>query len=269
MWLRSARIHSGLTRKVYVRDSSRFASFVDKPLRSVTVGDLQRFADSLLELAPATQGRILSAIKSLLNFAHKIGYTAFNVGVAVGIPSRKDDLAARIMTAEQVIAMITLEPKPRNRALLRLAYGAGLRVSETVGLSWCDLQERDDGEAQATVYGKGGKTRVVLLSAATWRELSALKGEVGPDAPVFVSRSKRHRLTTMQVWRIVKAAATRAGVVGNVSPHWLRHAAASHALDAGATLATVRDGLGHSSAATTSRYLHAKPRDGLARYLKV
>jgi site-specific recombinase XerD len=125
------------------------------------------------------------------------------------------------------------------------------------------------GEGQATVYGKGGKTRVALISPTTSCELSALKGEAGPDAPVFVSRSKRHRLTTIQVWRIVRAAARQASAMGNVSPRRLRHAAASHALDAGPTLATVRDGLGHSSAATTSRYLHAKPRDGLARYLKV
>ena len=79
--------------------------------------------------------------------------------------------------------------------------------------------------------------------------------------------SGRFRLGQVQV--IVKNAAKRAGLTVNFSPHWLRHASASHALDAGATLATVRDGLGHASAATTNHYLHAKPRDGLSRYLKV
>src|SRR5208282_3020410 len=210
MWLRSARVKSDRTREVYGRDSARFLGYIGKPLRSVTIGDVQGFADTLLHLAPATQNRILAAVKSLFSFAHKIGYVVFNVGVAIGMQPRKDTLAERILTAEQVIAMLTLEPKPRNRALLRLAYCAGLRVSEVVGLSWRDLQERDGGEGQATVYGKGGKTRVALISPTTWCELLALKGEAGPDDPVFVSRKDKGRLRVRQVQVVVKNAAKRA-----------------------------------------------------------
>jgi integrase/recombinase XerD len=104
---------------------------------------------------------------------------------------------------------------------------------------------------------------------ATWRELVALKREAAPNDPIFVSREDKGRFRVRQVQVVVNNSARRAGLTVNVSPHWLRHASASHALDAGATLATVRDGLGHASSATTSRYLHAKPRDGLSRYLKV
>ena len=118
--------------------------------------------------------------------------------------------------------MIRLEPNPRNRALLTLLYGAGLRIAEVCGLRWRDLAERD-GAGQVTVYGKGGKTRVVLLSASTWATLGEIGGSTDPDAPVFRSR-KGGPLDASQVHRIVKAAAERAGLSGEVSAHWLRHA---------------------------------------------
>ncbi len=77
------------------------------------------------------------------------------------------------------------------------------------------------------------------------------------------------RLDPSAAWRIVRKAAARAGIDGNVSPHWLRHAHASHALERGAPVALVRDTLGHSSVSTTNGYLHARPNDSSARYLAV
>ena len=68
-----------------------------------------------------------------------------------------------------MLRMIGMGSNPRNRAMLTLLYGGGLRISELCGLRWRDLADRQDGEGQATVYGKGGKTRAVLLSANTWR----------------------------------------------------------------------------------------------------
>ena len=134
-------------------------------------------------------------------------------------------------------------------------------------LTWRDLQERDDG-GQVTVFGKGGKTRHVLLSDATWAELVKLKnGE--PDAPVFRSRRQGGHLHPSAAWRIVRKAAAQAGVDGKVSPHWLRHAHASLALERGAPVALVRDTLGHSSVGTTNGYRHARPNDSSARYLAV
>src|SRR5262249_40965190 len=151
-----------------------------------------------------------------------------NVGAPVRVPARRETLAERIVDEGCVHRMLALEPSRRNRAMLRLAYAAGLRVSELVGLRWRDVVER--GEAgQVTVLGKGAKTRPVLLSAATWAELAALRGAAGADAPVFRSRRGGH-LDPAQAWRIVRAAAARAGLAAPVSPHWLRHAHASHAL---------------------------------------
>ncbi len=118
----------------------------------VTVGDVQDFSDALAHLADASRARSLSAVKSLLSFGCRIGYLPFNVGAPVRLPRLKDTIAERILAEEQVLKMLTLEAKPRNAALLRLLYGAGLRVSELVGLRWRDVVERDDA-AQVTARG--------------------------------------------------------------------------------------------------------------------
>jgi integrase/recombinase XerD len=118
-----------------------------------------------------------------------------------------------------------------------------------------------------TVWGKGAKERTVLLPQSVWQELVALGA--GPDEPLFRSRSGGGPLTPVQVRRIVTAAAKRAGIVGAVSPHWLRHGHASHALDHGAPVSLVASTLGHANVATTSRYLHAKPGDASGLYLQL
>jgi integrase/recombinase XerD len=264
LWLHGRSVQ---TRVTYGRDVARFRAAVAVPLAQVTLGDLQAFADELAHLAPATQARILSAIKSLLAFGHRLGLLPVNVGAPLRLPKIKNDLAARILDEAAVQRLLALEPSRRNRALLRLTYGAGLRVSEVCALRWQDLQPRDAGAGQVTVYGKGGKTRTVLVTAGTWAELEGL-GRGAATAPVFVSR-KGGPLTREQVFRIVQAAARRAGIAANVSPHWLRHAHASHALDRGAPIHLVQATLGHASVATTGRYLHARPTESSAKYLAV
>jgi integrase/recombinase XerD len=193
----------------------------------------------------------------------------FNVCAVVKAPPVKNTLVERIMAEPDTLQMLALEPKPRNRALLTALYGGGLRIAEVCGLRWRDLAERDGEAGQATIYGKGGKTRVVLLSAATWKLLSELRQNAGPDDPVFRSRKGGTALDGSAVHRIVKAAAARAGLSAEVSAHWLRHAHASHFLDRGAPIHLVQATLGHASVATTGRYLHARPSDSSARYLGV
>lgn len=163
------------------------------------------------------------------------GYAPFNARKAVKAPSVKNTLAERTMPEADALLKIRMESNTRNRALLTLAYGGGLRISEVCGLRWRDLALRNDGAEQATVYGKGGKTRVILLSANTWPVLEATRGIGGPDAPVFRSQKVR-ALDPSAVHRIVKAAAARAKLSPNVSAHWLRHAHASHTLYRGAPI---------------------------------
>lgn len=264
MWLHGRSPH---TQRAYRGDVRRFLKFVGKPSNQVTLADLQDFADSLGGLAPPSRGRILSAAKSLLSFGHRIGYLPFDVGRPLRVPANKNRLAERILAEADVQRMLALEGCHRNRVLLRLLYAAGLRVSELCGLTWRDTQERDDA-GQVTVFGKGGITRVILVSVATWRELKSLPDYGDANAPVFRSRRGGH-LDGSQVLRIVRAAAQRAGIDRPVSPHWLRHAHASHALDRGCPIHLVQATLGHASVATTGRYLHARPTDSSARYLAV
>jgi integrase/recombinase XerD len=270
LWLFERSPH---TRRASRREAARFLAHAEKPLRAVTLGDVQAFATALATeaaaLTPASQARALAAVKSLLAFGHRLGYLPFDVGGAVRLPRLRSALAERILSEVDVHRLLALEPAPRNRALLRLASAGGLRVSELVALRWRDLRPRDNREGQVTVSGKGGKTRAVLLPAAVWRDLEALRGEtVGEDGPVFPSR-KGGPLTARQTQRLVDAAARRAGLRAGVSPHWLRHAHATHALERGAPIHIVQATLGHASVATTGRYLHARPTDSSARYLAV
>ena len=287
LWLHGRAAH---TQRAYQRAVGRFLHSVRKPLPAVTLGDLQAFAAELEGegLAPASRRLILAAVKSLLAFGQRVGYLRFDVGAAVKLPPVKDALAERILDREAVLRLLDREPDARNRALLRLLYAWGLRVSEACALRWRDLQPRDDA-GQVTVYGKGGKTRVVLLSPATWRVLLALPGatavaggedaEVAPsggagdrDAPVFPSRRRGAA-------RPAPGLASRPGRrgpggapdgEGRGAPHWLRHAHATHALEHGhAPIHLVQATLGHASVATTSKYLHARPTDSSARYLGV
>jgi integrase/recombinase XerD len=264
LWLHG---RSAGTQLAYRADIRAFLDFAGKPLAAVTIGDVQRFGDSLAQLAPASQARKLSAVKSVLSFAQRIGYLPFNVGAPVRLPPIKGTLAERIVGEADLQRLLALETDSRNAALLRLIYGAGLRISEAAGLRWRDLQPRDDA-GQVTIFGKGGKTRVVLLPKGVWRVLAQLRGEATADDPVFLSQ-KGGALDPSAVHRVVKAAAARAGLPAELSAHWLRHAHASHALDRGAPIHLVQATLGHASVATTGRYLHARPADSSARYLAV
>ena len=265
MWLHGRSPH---TQKAYRQDVAQFAEYVGVGIREVTLPALQAYSDSLAELADSSINRKLSAVKSLLSFAHRMGYTPFNVGAPLRSPKVKNTLAERILSEAEVQRVIALEPNPRNRVLLTLLYASGGRVSEVCGLKWKDAQERKDG-GQVTLFGKGGKTRAVLLSASTWTALQSIRGDGADDDPVFRSRVGQGHLDASQLHRIVRAAARRAGVKANVSPHWFRHAHASHALDRGCPIHLVQATLGHASVATTGKYIHARPTESSAKYLAV
>ncbi len=262
MWLHGRSAH---TARAYEADARAFLVFAGTPIALVTVRDVQAYGTSLDGLSSATVARRLSAVKSLLAFAHRLGYVAFDVGAPVRLPSVKNTLAERIMDRSAVLDMLAGEKNQRNKALLSLIYYAGLRISEAAALCWRDVQARDDA-GQITVFGKGGKTRAVLLTTKVFAMIEAL-GRGEPDEPVFASRKGAGPMDESAVHRVVKAAAARVGLSGDVSAHWLRHAHASHALDAGAPVHLVASTLGHSNIATTGRYLHARPNDSSARYL--
>lgn len=268
LWLSGKSPH---TADYYQRSAQRFLLFVSKPLHLVSFVEVQAFALHLesLGLAQSSRRSILSAVRSLLSFAHKVGLLSINVGSPLKLPPAPDTLAQRIPSPLQVQVMIALELNPRNRAILMLLYYGGLRVSELCRLTWGHLQEQE-GRGQVMVEGKGSKVRTILLPPHVWKELRQLPPrDSAPHEPVFRSRNHSHQghLHRYQVDRIVKAAAARAGLSFKISPHCLRHAHASHALERGAKIHLVQATLGHSSVAVTSRYLHARPDDSSGLYL--
>lgn len=268
IWLHGRSEHTG---RAYRADVERFRARAGKALRSVTLADLQVFADSLAGLAPASRYRTLSTIKSLLAFGHRVGYLPFDAGGVLRLPAFRDRLAERILSEADLHRMLSLELNTRNRAILTLLYASGVRVSELCGLSWRDLQPSGEG-GQITVFGKGSKTRAIQLPPAVWRLLLGIRpAEAHAQDPVFVSRKKKTggALQAAAVLRIVRAAARRAGIALAVSPHWLRHAHASHALDRGAPIHLVQATLGHASINTTGRYLHARPKESSSRFLSL
>ncbi|MGI3903066.1 MAG: tyrosine-type recombinase/integrase [Janthinobacterium lividum] len=256
------------TRISYRHQGVRLLGHLGKPMAEVTVADLQAYISSLGDLAPATIGLAVASLRALWAFGIKTGVLANDPTSTLQAPPIKNVLAERILDEADVRRLIDGEPNPRNRALLALFYGAGLRRSELAGLTWRDIADRGSDRGQATVFGKGGKTRTVMLYGQAWALLAGIRADAVADAPVFVSRKGGH-LDPSAVWRIVKTAAARAGLPDGTSPHWLRHSHASHSLDRGAPLSLVQQGLGHASVATTSKYLHARPSDGAGRYLGV
>jgi integrase/recombinase XerD len=259
---------SSHTRRAYAAEAARFFAFAKKPLSRVTLTDVQAWADHLRQgsLKPASQNRAVTALKSLLSFGHEAGYLPFNVGAAVKLRPHRDTLAQRILEESEVVRLIDAAPAGRNRVLLKLLYVSGVRVSEACGLKWCDTMARQEG-GQITVFGKGGKTRTVLLKPKVWQQLLSLRGDAKPVDPVFRSRKGAGALDVSQVRRIVYAAARNAGLEQKVSPHWMRHAHASHALDRSAPIHLVQSTLGHASVSTTGRYLHARPTESSSFYL--
>lgn len=266
MWVHERSPH---TADCYRRYARRFLAFINKPLHLVTLSDVQGFGISLKGLSPNTQRTAIAVVKSLLSFSNKIGILPENVGALINFPKARDTLNERILSEEEVKTILTLETNQRNRAILQLLYFGGLRVSELCQLLWKDLQPRGKS-GQLTVYGKGGKTRTVLLNADVFHQVERLRGDAKPHESVFRSRQgdqQGQNLDRSQVYRIVSAAAKRAGIQAPVSPHWLRHAHASHSLERGAPIHLVQQTLGHASIATTSRYLHARPNDSSSLYL--
>jgi integrase/recombinase XerD len=258
-WLGS--LGSPHTKRNFEATARRFLAALPQGMRAATVEDVR---DALIAitagLGQGTTRQYLLRIKSLLSYAHALGYTRFNAGTTIKVRldvTRGATLAKRIISEVEVGLLIRAAPSKRDRVLLEVTYAGGLRVSEIVVLTWGDVLPRGE-RVQLSVVGKGALVRQVLLPEIVSRSLLSLRGEASDAAPVFAARHGGP-LTERAVSAMVKRTAAEAGITGAVSPHWLRHAHGSHAIDRGATLPEVQATLGHSNIATTSGYLHARP----------
>jgi integrase/recombinase XerD len=266
LWLHGKSKH---TQRYYRKDVEHFFQYTHKSLRQIILKDLQDFADHVdqLDLVDGSKRRILSSVKSLFAFAHKLGYLPFDVSRPLILPCPKDTLAERILTHKQVKSIIDSENHPRNKLILKTLFITGIRVSELCSLKWKDLQERSDG-GQMVVYGKGKKTRTILIPEPLWTELMNYKDTSPVEFYVFRGRNRTTQMHPTTVLRIVRKAAHKAGLKVSPSPHWLRHAHASIACEK-APLHVVQQSLGHASIQTTSHYLHVKPNDCSSKYLEI
>jgi integrase/recombinase XerD len=262
-WL--ASLNSAHTRKNFEITARRFMPLLPEGgLRAATVEDVRDVLTVITKGVSEAAGRqYVLRVKSMLGYAHRLGYLQFNAGATIKVRSdarnRGANLAKRIISEVDVALLVRGARTRRDRVLLEVLYAGGPRVSEVASLMWSDVIPRDKEQVQLNIVGKGGVTRQVLLPAAVSRSLLSLRGEAAGDAFVFASGRAGTKLTERAILGTVKRAAARAGLVAPISPHWLRHAHASHAIDRGATLPEVQSTLGHGNIATTSGYLHARP----------
>ncbi len=215
--------------------------------------------------APATLAHRLAALRSLLAFGARVRYLPINVGALIKGPKRPNDLAERILEQDEIMRILAATRSARDHLLIRLLYVSGARVSEIERLDWEHVHPNENA-AVLTLHGKGSVTRHVWITEATTRELFDFCPEAERRGLIFRARTGA-RLAIRDYERIVSRVAAAAGLPRAVSPHWLRHAHATHALERGAPVHVVAAALGHASVSTTTRYLHARPGSGSAQWL--
>ena len=268
VWLRAERNLAENTRRAYLADVRQFAAFLGEGARPDEVTPERVFAflaDLHGRVHPSTAGRKLAALRSFFRQRVREGDCASDP--SAGIPSPRvprrlpkplavDDcetLAEASAPGDDEVAL-------RDRALVELLYGSGLRVGE---LSALDVRDLDTTRGDVRVWGKGGKERVVPLPAEarqalrdylTLRERPGVLGE-----PLFTSlrrgrKGPPRRLGPRDVRRVLARRAREAGLAEPVHPHRLRHSYATHLLDMGADLREIQELLGHASLSTTQKY---------------
>ena len=257
LWL--AQFQSKETQKVYRLAVEDFLGLIPKPLREVTLQDLLGYQAYLERkgLSAHTIHLRQSAIKSLYTFAVYTGYLDWDVGRAWKSMYIPKVPAPRYLTEAEVAQLIQAAKRPRDRALLRFLYQTGARVGEVAGLTWERIRQTEDGGAVVTIHGKDYKTRHIAISPDLLNELKAISPT--QKGPVFVSQ-RRRPLSARRIEGLVAAIGRK--ILGKpVSPHWLRHAMATHAYNRGADLTKLSQSMGHKSVEGTVYYLHSESKD--------
>jgi integrase/recombinase XerD len=249
----------------YRRDLASLAASRNGKVGEATVEDLERWLAGMRSdgLAPSTLARRISAVRTYFRHLNLIGTRADNPAAAIQLPRRGRRLPRALSPAEMerlIDAATGTSPRTlRDRALVELLYGAGLRVSEAVGLEKgaIDLDDRI-----VRVLGKGGKERLVPLgrpAAEAARRYLAL-GRPHLDRryrPDLFLNARGGPLTRAGAFLILRRLAERAGLEPErVHPHLLRHSFATHLLEGGADLRAVQEMLGHVDISTTQIYTH-------------
>lgn len=275
-FLQSFRDHLGLeagnsrnTVESYLRDLRRFVQFAAmKRVRGpggVNRGLLRDFVFTLkdLGLSPATIRRQVSALHTYFQFLIGEGTLVDDPSDRLEAPRRGRSLPD-VLTVKEIEALLAApsadEPLGwRDRALLELGYGAGLRVSELCSLTSHDLLL---SEGLVRVLGKGGKERMVPIGRKIVGAVSVYLNNTRPglargsDRSHVLLNARGNPLSRVGAWGIIKRLTARAGITKRVTPHTLRHSFATHLLEGGADLRAVQEMLGHADLSTTQIYTH-------------
>jgi integrase/recombinase XerD len=260
---------SGRTQDAYARDVIRFVDFAlvkgaAAPV-DVTPRLLREFVYQLkdLGLSPASIRRNVSAVRSYFRFLIGDGHVVRDPSERLETPQRWRTLPEVLTVAEtqKLLAAPTMDDPLyfRDRAMLELAYGAGLRVSEWIGIGVKDVM-LDEGLVR--VFGKGSKERLVPIGRGAIGALAIYLRELRPKleprsgkGTLFLN-ARGSPLSRMGAWKILAKYVKRAGISKRVSPHTLRHSFATHLLEGGADLRAVQEMLGHADISTTQIYTH-------------
>jgi len=257
------------TVEAYRRDLAALSGFLGHGPSTATTEQLERYLAELRArgLSPATIARRTAALRSFYRHQTLLGARRDNPAAELELPRRRRTLP-RTLSAGEAMRLIEAAPGTtprslRDRALVELLYGAGLRVSEALGLDKgaVDLEGR-----LVRVLGKGSKERIVPLAHKTADALRRYLAHGRPflDArhrPELFLNAKGGALTRAGAFLIVRRLAGEAGLdPERVHPHLLRHSFATHLLEGGADLRSVQEMLGHADLATTELYTHVTDR---------
>ncbi len=260
---------SPLTTEAYLRDLARFATFcVVKGAATPASASARTLRDYVyhlkdLGLAPSSIRRNVSAVRSYFRFMLGEGELVRDPSERLEAPKKWRTLP-EVLTVDEADRLLTAptldEPFAfRDRAMLELAYGAGLRVSEWITMSTRDVLMDDH---LVRVFGKGSKERLVPIGrqaigavAIYLRELRP-RLEKGKGKGILFLNARGEPLSRMGAWKILRKYVEIAGITKAVSPHTLRHYFATHLLEGGADLRAVQEMLGHADIATTQIYTH-------------
>ncbi|MGA2363456.1 MAG: site-specific tyrosine recombinase XerD [Candidatus Aminicenantales bacterium] len=278
LFLEYLAVEKGLAQNTilaYSRDLGKFLDFVKKEkLALAGAGEeaVVRFVhqQSRAGLSARSMARLISALKSFFKFLILSGFLKKDPASELTTPSTWLTLP-KVLTVKEVEALLRApdEKKPqglRDRAMLEVLYGSGLRVSELVSLRPADVNL---GEGFLICRGKGGKERIVPLGREACSSVGRYLREVrprfesGPSPFLFLTRRGKE-FTRQGFWKLLRRHAGTAGLAAGISPHILRHSFATHLLERGADLRSVQLMLGHSQITTTQIYTHVS-RERLRR----
>ena len=259
--------------EAYLMDYQRLARYCEAHEIDVvhaTFDDLQAFVFDISKeiISVRTQARLIAGIHSFYRFLLYHNYIEQDPSELIETPKKELHLPDVLSTEEidRMIAQIDMSKSEshRNRAIIEMLYGSGLRVSELVNLQLSNIYLQ---EGYMRITGKGSKQRLVPISpvAIEWfaywlQDRNAL--DIKPEAAdiAFVNRYGR-QLTRAMIFTIIKRLAEAAGIQKNISPHTLRHSFATHLLQNGADLRIIQQLLGHESISTTEIYTHVDIHD--------